>query len=191
MTWLRASRVQRCWFYLDQGSGERPGCYSVLWLGHVVPGCTTPCWWNSDSDCMYVSLIHGYTVGRNIMQFMCCSKELRTKTSVWLSSNINKNLSNFSTFVHLCRLLATCVCIRVAWTLQPSGDNYRSSFVAQWVKNLALWLLQLWSLLWCGFDPWPRNFCLPWGQPKRKKKQDNYKYCTSFHRVLHTDIFWK
>ena len=22
------------------------------------------------------------------------------------------------------------------------------------------------SLLWCGFDPWPGNFCMPWVQPK-------------------------
>ena len=37
---------------------------------------------------------------------------------------------------------------------------------AQWVK--ALVLLQLWhrSLLWLGFDPWPRNFHMLWVQPK-------------------------
>ena len=25
-------------------------------------------------------------------------------------------------------------------------------------------------LLWCGFDPWPRKFCIPWVQPNKKKK---------------------
>ena len=33
--------------------------------------------------------------------------------------------------------------------------------VAQQVKNLALSLLWLRSLLWCEFDPWPGNFCVP------------------------------
>ena len=37
-----------------------------------------------------------------------------------------------------------------------------SSPVAQQVKDLVL------SLLWCRFDPWPRNFC----KPKGKKKKD-------------------
>ena len=41
----------------------------------------------------------------------------------------------------------------------------RSFFVAQWVKDLAL------SLLWQEFDPWPGNFQMPWGQPKKKKKE--------------------
>ena len=31
------------------------------------------------------------------------------------------------------------------------------------VKNLAL------SLLWCGLDPWPGNFHMPWVQQKRRK----------------------
>ena len=38
-----------------------------------------------------------------------------------------------------------------------------SSLVA-WVKDLAL------SLLCCGFDPWPRNFCMPWAWPKMKRE---------------------
>ena len=43
-----------------------------------------------------------------------------------------------------------------------------SSLVAQWVKELAL------SLLWLGFDPWLRNFCVlqAW-QKKKKKKKDS------------------
>ena len=38
----------------------------------------------------------------------------------------------------------------------------------QQVKDPVLPLQQLGSLLWCGFDPWPRNFCMPWLQPKNK-----------------------
>jgi len=36
----------------------------------------------------------------------------------------------------------------------------RSSLVAQQVKNLALSLQQLGSLLWCSFSPWPGDFHL-------------------------------
>ena len=37
------------------------------------------------------------------------------------------------------------------------------------VKDLMLSPLWLWSLLWHGFDPWPRNFCmLQCGQKKKK-----------------------
>ena len=39
---------------------------------------------------------------------------------------------------------------------------YRSSLVAQKVKDLAL------SLLWHGFNPGPRNFHVLWEQPKIK-----------------------
>ena len=38
-------------------------------------------------------------------------------------------------------------------------------------KNLALSLLWLRSLLWCGFDPWPWNFPMPQVQEKKKKKK--------------------
>jgi len=47
-----------------------------------------------------------------------------------------------------------------------------SSLVVQWVKDPALSLQQLGSLLWCQFDdPWPRNFCMPRKKPKRKEKR--------------------
>ena len=46
--------------------------------------------------------------------------------------------------------------------------NCRSSLVALWVKDLALSLLWLRSLLW----PW--NFHMPWEQPKRNKKEKTY-----------------
>ena len=52
--------------------------------------------------------------------------------------------------------------------------GYGSSLVAQWVKDLVLSLQQLRSLLWCGFHPWPRNFCMLWVQPKKQtNKQTN------------------
>ena len=44
--------------------------------------------------------------------------------------------------------------------------------VAQQVKNLALSLQWLRSLLWCRFEPRPRNFPMPWcGQGKKKQQQ--------------------
>ena len=43
-----------------------------------------------------------------------------------------------------------------------------SSLVVQQVKDPALSLLWLWSLLWWGFNPRPRNFCTPQVQPRKK-----------------------
>ena len=42
--------------------------------------------------------------------------------------------------------------------------------MAQRVKDLVLSLQWLRSLLWHRFQPWPRNFHMPWAWPKRKKK---------------------
>ena len=42
-----------------------------------------------------------------------------------------------------------------------------SSFVAQQVKNPALSLQPLRSLLWFWFSPWPRNFHMPWARPPK------------------------
>ena len=47
---------------------------------------------------------------------------------------------------------------------------YRSSLVAQWVKDLALPLQQLGSLLWHMFLYWPGNFHMLQVQSKKKKK---------------------
>ena len=64
-----------------------------------------------------------------------------------------------------------------------------SSLVAQWVKN------PMSSLLWCGFDPQPGDFCMPQAQPKKKKKkkmskdmQNLYEYN---HKALQVNIFLK
>ena len=40
------------------------------------------------------------------------------------------------------------------------SKNYWSSHVAKQVKDLALLLQRLGSLLWFSFGPWTRNFCL-------------------------------
>ena len=37
------------------------------------------------------------------------------------------------------------------------------------LKELALSLQQLWSLLRCGFDPWPGSFYMLWARPKKEK----------------------
>ena len=39
----------------------------------------------------------------------------------------------------------------------------------QQVKELAL------SLLWCQFDPWPRNFHMLWAWPKKKRKKQSWE----------------
>ena len=36
-------------------------------------------------------------------------------------------------------------------------------------KDPALSLLWLGLLLWHRFNPWPRNFCMPWAWPKEKE----------------------
>jgi len=41
--------------------------------------------------------------------------------------------------------------------------------VAQQVKDPASSLLWLESLLWCGLNPCPQNFCMPWARPKKRK----------------------
>ena len=44
------------------------------------------------------------------------------------------------------------------------------------VKDLALPLLQLGSLLlWCRFNPWPKNFCMPPAWCKKKKEREKEK----------------
>ena len=48
--------------------------------------------------------------------------------------------------------------------------SFWSSPVVQWVKDLASSLQRLGSLLWCQFNPWPRNFCMLWARPKTKQK---------------------
>ena len=49
-------------------------------------------------------------------------------------------------------------------------DLIWSSLLALGIKDRALSLLWLGLLLWRGFVPWPGSFCMPWVQPKKKRK---------------------
>ena len=52
--------------------------------------------------------------------------------------------------------------------LNLTFENYIQEFpVARWVKNLVWSVLWLRSLLWRGFDPWPRNFHILGTWPKK------------------------
>ena len=57
----------------------------------------------------------------------------------------------------------------------PLKIRLRSSLVAQQVKDLALSLLCLWFLLWCGLNHWPENFCMRPKQTKNQTKKTNNK----------------
>ena len=69
-------------------------------------------------------------------------------------------------------------CVQDVWEKNLLCNGPRRSLAAQGVKDLAL------SLLWHGYDPWPRNFCMPWMQPKIKKlkiKKKKQKTNTHHH----------
>ena len=54
--------------------------------------------------------------------------------------------------------------------------THRSSFSVQQVKDPVLSLQQLGSLLWHGFDLWPRNFHMAWVcQKKTNKNKQTHK----------------
>ena len=57
-------------------------------------------------------------------------------------------------------------------TNKQTKTGFRSSSVTQQVKDPELSMLQLRSLLWWGFSPWPRNFHMPRAWPKKKEKSD-------------------
>ena len=60
---------------------------------------------------------------------------------------------------------------KTLWFLSMESifEKSRSSLEAQNVKDLALSLLWLGSLLWYGFDPGPRNFCMLQVWPKKNQ----------------------
>ena len=60
-----------------------------------------------------------------------------------------------------------CRVNRIAWSYNFKRTFFWSSLAAQWVKDLALSLLWLKSLLWYRFNPWSRKFCMPWAWPKK------------------------
>lgn len=55
-------------------------------------------------------------------------------------------------------------------TAHTTQHQNRNSLVAPWVKNLALSLLWLGSLLWNGFDAWPGNYLHAMGVAKKKRQ---------------------
>ena len=49
-------------------------------------------------------------------------------------------------------------------------EHFGVSLVAQQVKDSGLSLSWLRSLLCCGLDPWPRSFCMPQVQLKKRER---------------------
>ena len=58
------------------------------------------------------------------------------------------------------------------FSIRESYLRFKSSLVIQWVKDPALSVQQLGSLLWLGFNPWPRNLHMPWVWPVKKRNGD-------------------
>ena len=46
-------------------------------------------------------------------------------------------------------------------------------------------LLWFWLQLWCKFNPWPRNFCMPLVWPKKKKQKNNPTLALKFTKRKH------
>lgn len=65
------------------------------------------------------------------------------------------------------------------WGLKILWESRWSSLVVYWVKDLVL------LSLWCGFDPRPRNFCMPQTWLKKTPKQNSWETyrCTEFRRL--------
>ena len=53
-------------------------------------------------------------------------------------------------------------------TIPKSWKAPIQTLPAQQCEDLVLSLPQLRLLLWHGFDPWPRSFCLLWARPQNK-----------------------
>ena len=60
--------------------------------------------------------------------------------------------------------------------------------MGQQVKDPALSLQWLGSLLWCRFDPWPRDFHMPWTWPKQNKRKKKPLKTPSTSRVGKLEI---
>ena len=67
--------------------------------------------------------------------------------------------------------------------------QFRSS-VSQWVKDSALSLQQLETLLQQGFDPWPRNFHILQAQPKKKRRNSVQKFIILPQKFTHSLLFF-
>ena len=77
--------------------------------------------------------------------------------------------------------------------IPPSKKNkikikIKSSLVAQQVKDSALSLQQLRLLLWCGFHPWPGNFCMPQMWPKKRERERERNSSLHFLLFVHSSL---
>ena len=99
----------------------------------------------------------------------------------------------------LCKVFTLSVCgatrSSLAWNevgilkLTLLSYRSRSSSVVQQVKDLALLLPWLRSLLWSRFSPWPPNFHMPWvWAPPPRQKKINMTF-TVYFKVEHLPIF--
>ena len=77
-------------------------------------------------------------------------------------------------------------CKHFMWSigLANKDADMRSSFVAQWVKDLAL--PQLWYKLEVQrrFDPWVGNFYMPQVQPSKQTKRCWYEHLSYFRSIF-------
>lgn len=60
--------------------------------------------------------------------------------------------------------MTTAILMTVLNLVKYTQQTYQSSLMAQPFKDPVL------SPLWLWFDLWPRNFCVPWVQPKKHKQ---------------------
>ena len=60
-------------------------------------------------------------------------------------------------------------CIITSVLVMVHDNLYHILLVVKLVKYPAWSLLWLGLLLWHGFDPWSRNFCMPWDATKKIK----------------------
>ena len=76
----------------------------------------------------------------------------------------------------------------ISWKKEVWEYVYRNSLVAQQVKDLALSLLWLRSLLWHWFNPLPRNFHTPWVRPEKNPTQQKSNHKKSPRTSLYNMI---
>ena len=72
-----------------------------------------------------------------------------------LSYFLEENSAPLVLLTYTTKPLSNDLSLSLSATLKRVIKNFQSSLVAQQVKDLVL------SLLWCGFIPWPGNFCMP------------------------------
>ena len=71
-----------------------------------------------------------------------------------------------------------CRCVQTFYFLIKKKIKTSSPLVVQQVKDPMSSLMWLRLLLWHRFDPCPRNFLMPWAQPKKKRKKKFSFKCT-------------